>query len=122
MFRVGAAYLAMSWLVIQVIEILSPLFRFSDKAVLAVVVLLAIGFVASLIFAWSFELTTGGLKRETDVDHSSAVDVRKAKRLDMLIICTLSLALLLFAFDKFVLDPALDDAPEQELDARARDE
>lgn len=104
-FRVGAAYVALSWLMIQVIETLFPLFGFSDAAARSVVLILAIGFVPAMIFAWVFELTPEGLKRDAEVDHDSTVSKSITRRLDWLIILFLVLALGYFAVDKFVLTP-----------------
>ncbi len=56
-FRVGAAYVALSWLILQIIETLFSLFGFSDAAARTVVLILLIGFIPTMIFAWVFELT-----------------------------------------------------------------
>ncbi|MCZ6502993.1 MAG: tetratricopeptide repeat protein [Gammaproteobacteria bacterium] len=101
----GAAYIALSWLVIQVIETLFPLFGFSDAAARAFILILAIGFIPALIFAWVFELTPEGLKRDTEVDHDSTVSRRMTRRFDALIILFLVLSVGYFALDKFVLAP-----------------
>jgi adenylate cyclase len=50
-FRVGAAYLVMAWLLIQVTETIFPLFGFDDSPARIVVVILAIGFIPSLMFS-----------------------------------------------------------------------
>ena len=106
--RVGAAYVALSWLVIQVVETLFPMFGLSDAAARAVVIILAIGFLPVLVFAWVFELTPEGLRRESEVDHDSAASRRMTRRLDRLVMVFLALALGYFALDKFVIDPARD--------------
>lgn len=103
--RVGVAYVTLSWLIVQVIEALFPLFGFSDDTARAVVLVLAIGFIPAMIFAWIFELTPEGLKRDADVDRGSAASGRRTRRLDQIIILSLVLASGYFAFDKFVLAP-----------------
>jgi TolB-like protein/Flp pilus assembly protein TadD len=107
-FRVAAAYVAFAWLVIQVVEVLFPVFELSDAAIRTVVVLLAVGFLPTVISAWAFELTPEGFRRESEVDHDSPASRRMSRRLDRLFIVALALALGLFALDKFVLDPARD--------------
>lgn len=107
-FRVGAAYVAVSWLIIQVAETLFPVFGLTDTAIRIVVILLAIGFIPAVVAAWAFELTPEGVKREAEVDHDSAVSRRMTRRLDRLFLVALALALGFFVFDKFVLDPARD--------------
>ncbi|MGB5722257.1 MAG: hypothetical protein WBM34_16320, partial [Woeseiaceae bacterium] len=107
-FRVGAAYVVLSWLIIQVVETIFPPFGFGDGAIRAVVITLGIGLIPVLIFSWAFELTPEGLKLDKDVDPSQAVGMRTGKMLDRGIVVVLLVALSYFAFDKFVLDPARD--------------
>jgi TolB-like protein/Tfp pilus assembly protein PilF len=107
-FRVGAAYVVLSWLIIQVVETIFPPFGFGDGAIRAVVIALGIGLIPVLIFSWVFELTPEGLKLDKDVDPSQSVDMRTGKMLDRGIVVVLLVALSYFAFDKFVLDPARD--------------
>ena len=59
--RVAAAYVAVSWLLIQVTETLFPVFGLPDAAIRAVVILLAIGFIPAVVSAWAFELELGEL-------------------------------------------------------------
>jgi TolB-like protein len=106
--RVAAAYVAVSWLLIQVAETLFPVFGLSDAAVRAVVIVLAIGFVPAVVIAWVFELTPDGLVRDAEVDRDSAVIRAATKRLDRIFMVALALAVGYFAFDKFMLDPARD--------------
>ena len=105
-FRVAIAYLAGSWLLVEVSETLFPVYGLSDAAIRMVVTLLAIGFPLLLIFSWVYELTPEGLKLEKDIDPSVSVTHHTGKKLDRIIIVLLALALSYFAFDKFVLEPA----------------
>ena len=102
-FRVGAAYVVVAWLLIQVAETIFPLFGFDETPARIVVILLAIGFVPALIVSWVFELTPDGLKKDKDVDRTAPIDLSKAKKLDRAIMVLLALAVGYFAFDKFVL-------------------
>ena len=108
--RVAAAYVAVSWLLIQVAETLFPVFGLSDAAIRTVVIVLALGLVPVVILAWAFELTPDGLVREADVDHTSAASRASVRRLDRILIVALAMAVSYFAFDKFMLDPARDAA------------
>lgn len=106
--RVGAAYVVAAWLLIQVAETIFPLFGFDDTPARIVVVVLAIGFIPSMIFAWVFELTPEGLIRDKDIDRSQVDTSRSGEKLNRVIMVVLALALGYFAFDKFVLDPVED--------------
>jgi TolB-like protein/Tfp pilus assembly protein PilF len=105
-FRVAIAYLAGSWLLIEIAETIFPLYGFGDTPARIVVTLLAIGFPLFLLFSWVFEFTPEGLKKEKDIDRTASVTHKTGKQLDRIIIVLLALALGYFAFDKFVLEPA----------------
>jgi TolB-like protein len=120
--RVAAAYIAVSWLLIQVVETLFPVFGLSDAAIRAVVIVLAIGFVPAVVVAWAFELTPEGLVRDNAVDRSSEAVKAGARRLDRIVMVALALAVGYFAFDKFMLDPARDRAREQVIADAAKEE
>ena len=49
--RVATAYIVASWLIIQVIETIFPVFGLSDGAIRLVITLLAIAFIPSLVFS-----------------------------------------------------------------------
>lgn len=101
--RVAFAYLAGSWLVIQIADTVLPRVGFSDTAVTNVIIVLAIGFIPALILAWVFELTPEGIKRGSEVVRTSPVATRT---FDRIVIVTLAAGLAYFAVDKFVFEPA----------------
>ena len=115
------AYIAIAWLVVQVLDTLAPLFGISDATARIIVIVLAIGALPTLAIAWIFEWTPDGLKRDGEVDHDSAVSRGSAKTLDRVIIGDLALAVVYFALDKFVLDPARDTQIATEAAEQARD-
>jgi len=122
--RVAIAYVAASWLLIQVIETLFPIYGLSDAAIRLVVAVLAIGFIPAMIISWAFERTPSGLRRDADVERSEELVVETARRSDRIILVLLAMALGYFAVDKFVIDPGRDTqlvtaATEQAL-SRAR--
>jgi adenylate cyclase len=120
--RVAAAYLAVAWLLIQLVNEISPLLGWTEAVGRTVLIVLAIGFVPALIVSWVFELTPEGLKRDSALDRSAPTDRRATRRFDRAIMVVLSLAVVLFAFDRFVLDPARDEANIRAATERGRSE
>ena len=92
-----------AWLVTQVAGTVLPMFGAPEGVARSVVILLAIGFLPALIVAWVFELTPGGLKRESQIAPESSATPETARRMDRTIIIVLLVGLSYFAFDKFVL-------------------
>jgi TolB-like protein len=103
--RIAGLYLVGAWLIVQVASTVLPAFDGPGWVLRALITLLAIGFFPALIFAWAFELTPEGLKREKEVDRAGSISLHTGKKLDRVIMVVLALALGYFAFDKFVLAP-----------------
>ena len=101
-FRVGVAYLIASWLILQVIDVVAPILELPNWVSRAILLLLAVGFIVSLILAWAYELTPEGVKKEKDVDRSQSITPQTGRKLDFVIIGVLSVALAFFAFERFV--------------------
>jgi TolB-like protein len=102
-FRVGIAYAVATWLLIQVTDTVFPRIGLPDSAVTLVIALLAIGFIPALIFAWAFEMTPDGLKREKDIDRSQSITPTTGRKLDRMIIGILTVAVAYLLLDKLVL-------------------
>jgi len=103
--RIAGLYLVGAWLIVQVAGTVLPMFDAPAWLPRTIVIVLAIGFVPALVFAWAFELTPEGLQREKDVDRSASGAPHTGKVLDRVIMVALALALGVFAFDRFVLSP-----------------
>jgi TolB-like protein/Flp pilus assembly protein TadD len=102
-FRAAIAYLALGWLLIEVADTLFPAFGIPGWAFRLVVILLVLGFVPVLVFSWAYEMTPEGIKREQDVLRDAAGDQRTARRLDILTIGLLVVALAFIAVDRLWL-------------------
>jgi adenylate cyclase len=109
-FRAALAYAAVAWLLIQVAETTFPAFGLDDGTLRVLIVGLAVGFVPAVVLAWIFELTPEGWKRDKDLDRDGALSRRTNHLLDRAIVVLLALGLTYLAVDKFLLDPARDEA------------
>jgi len=66
-----------------------------------VIMLMAVGFPAAVIFAWVYEITPEGLKPTVEVPHGESIRKLTGRRLDRAIIAVLAVALAYFVIDKF---------------------
>jgi len=103
--------LIVAWLVAQVLQLVFESFGTPVWAIKSVLVLLAIGFPFALFFAWAFEMTPEGIKREADVDRSKSITSQTGSKLNVMIMIVMALALAYFAYDKFVLSGDRYTAP-----------
>ena len=104
-FKVAIAYGIVAWLLLQVSDSLVPALHLPEWFNSGVVFVLIIGFPIALIFAWAFEMTPEGIKKEKDVDRSQSITNVTSQKLNSAIIGVLILALAYFAIDKFILAP-----------------
>lgn len=70
MFQVAAVYLVVAWIIMQVIDVINEPLSLPDWFDTVVIVLLGIGFPIAMIISWAFNLTRGGVVRETGDDAS----------------------------------------------------
>jgi len=106
--KIAVAYAIVGWLLVEVTSTILPIFVAPQWVVQTITFVIILGFPIALIFAWAFELTPEGLKKEKDVDRSESITHTTGRKLDFIIITVLVLALVYFGFDKFVFDPARD--------------
>jgi len=120
--RVATAYVVASWLIIQVVETIFPIYGLGDAAIRTVITLLAVMFIPALILSWVFELTPEGLKREVEVLQEDSITRYTGKKLDRIILMLAAIAIAYFAFDKFVLEPGRVAEIVEETAQQARSE
>ena len=101
-FRIAAAYLVTSWLLLQVTDVIGPIIRLPEEFARYLLFLLVIGFIPALVIAWVYEMTPEGVKRESEIDRSRSVTWQTGRKLDRAIIAVLALAVGLLLFDKFM--------------------
>ena len=107
-FRVGAAYAVLGWVVIQVTDFAVPALRLPEWVPSLVFYLGLIGFPFALFFAWAFELTPEGIKLESDIDRSQSVTHSTGRKVNYATIGLLAVAVAFLVFDKYGLIPAED--------------
>ena len=101
-FRVSILYLVASWVLLQVGELLVGLLglpTWTNKLLFAGLVL---GFVPALIFSWVYELTPEGLKREHEIERNASITAVTARKLDLIVVGLLVIAIVVVAVERFI--------------------
>jgi len=71
-FIVGAAYVAVAWLILQVTATVFPTFDAPDWVLKVTTVLLALGFPVAIVLSWAYDITPAGVvKTDAAQDGSS---------------------------------------------------
>jgi serine/threonine-protein kinase len=115
-FRVTIAYIMLAWIIAQVAELALDSFESPPWVMQTILLLLFLGLPLAVFFAWAFELTPDGLKKEKDVDRSQSITHHTGRKLDRTIIALLAAALIFVVADNYLLD-----SPEPEHGMAAAD-
>jgi TolB-like protein/Tfp pilus assembly protein PilF len=109
-FKVGIAYLVAAWLLMQITDVVAPLLSLPGWVPRFIFLLLVIGFVPALIFAWAFELTPEGIQRERDVQREESIRHVTGRKLHRAIIAMMALAIVYLVIDNYVLEDEAEPA------------
>jgi len=101
-FRAGALYAGAVWALAQGIAQLGPSFGMPDWGTRWFVIAGVIGFPFWLAFAWFYEFTPEGLKRESEVEPHESITHHTGRKLDFAIIGVLAVAVVLLLTNTFV--------------------
>ncbi len=120
----GVLYVVASWLVLQIADVFFEPLGVPGWAFRLVLALLLLGFPFVLVFAWIFELTPEGLKREKDIDPSQSIVRHTGHRMNAAIVVLLILAIGGLVADRLIpeqaervatdtvtVSPGVEDAP-----------
>jgi len=80
-FKVAIGYVLIAWLIAQVLQLVFESFGTPDWAIKSVLVLLVTGLPIAVFFAWAYEMTPEGLKREIDLDRSQPITPQTIEKL-----------------------------------------
>jgi TolB-like protein len=97
-FRVGAAYAVVGWLVIEVVDTLAPRMAMPDWVPGFFIILVLIGFPIALLFSWAFEMTPEGLKKTREVDAVESITATTGQKINYFIIAALAAVVLFQQF------------------------
>jgi TolB-like protein/Flp pilus assembly protein TadD len=101
--RAAAIYAAAVWALAQGISQLAPSVGLPDWTTRWFLVAAIIGFPFWIAFAWFYELTPGGLKRESEIAPEDSITAHTGKKFDRWIIALMAVAIILLVTNTFVL-------------------
>jgi TolB-like protein len=109
--RTAILYLGAVWALAQGISQLGPSLGAPEWATRWFLVAAGIGFPFWIAFAWFYEFTPEGLKRESEIDPAESLKQHAGgRKLDFAIIGVLAVAVVLLLTDRFVLRRGVNQA------------
>ncbi len=116
--KVTLVYIIAGWLTMQVVDVMFPALKLPEWMISAVAAFILIGLPFAVIFAWAFEMTPEGIKREKDVDRDASITPATGQKLSRTAMVILVLAVGFLLLDKFVLQ--LGEEPVAEVVAETK--
>jgi TolB-like protein len=107
--RTVILYLGAVWALAQGISQLGPSVGAPEWATRWFLVAAGIGFPFWVAFAWFYEFTPEGLKRESEIDPAESITRHTGRKLDFAIIGVLAIAVVLLLTDRFVLRHGINE-------------
>jgi TolB-like protein/Tfp pilus assembly protein PilF len=97
-YKVAIAYAVVSWLLIQAASIFLPAFNAPQWAMQIVILILVVGFPIALVFSWAFEITSEGIKLESEIEADDSITHHTGRKIVALTIVLAVIAAGLFVF------------------------
>jgi serine/threonine-protein kinase len=117
--RMAVLYVVAGWVVLQIADVLLEPLGLPDWTFRLVLGLLLLGFPFALIFAWVFELTPEGLKRERDIGPGRSVVRQTGNKMNVAIIVLLVLAIAGLVVDRILPERSVGPERGAELERSA---
>ena len=84
--RVSIAYTMIAWLILQVLDVITPILQLPPAFSRIVLITLFVIFPIVLIITWAFELTPDGVKKSADVEIDNSLRALHGRKINYLII------------------------------------
>ncbi|MBT8258180.1 MAG: hypothetical protein KJO49_06880, partial [Bacteroidia bacterium] len=92
------AYLVVAWVLLQVASIMLPVFDAPDWVLKTITFTLILGIPIWMFFSWTYQVTPEGFKKTSKIDKEQSTNTATYKRLNIIIIITLLVAIAIALF------------------------
>ena len=96
--KVALVYAVVAWLLIELAWIFLPNLDAPSWMLKAFIILLALGFIVTVIISWNFEMTPEGMKRTADITQDAVIPYWSKRKFATFIIGVAVIALVLLAY------------------------
>lgn len=101
-FKVGAAYVIVAWLLVQVASVYAPALNLPGWVTGFVAFVSIIGLPIALFLAWAYELTPTGIQRTRDVPMAESVRQMTGQKLNYVVTGLLAVAVVYLLADDYL--------------------
>ncbi|NND51355.1 MAG: hypothetical protein HKN54_03055 [Flavobacteriaceae bacterium] len=108
-FKAAIAYLAVSWVIIQIASIVLPTFSAPAYIQKALIYVLIIGFIFWIGFSWLYDLTPDGLKKTKKTGDNEEIVKITSQRLNKVIIGSLLVVIAILIVNQFYIQDVIEN-------------
>ena len=102
-FRVGIAYVAVSWVLLQAGDVVFDFLELPASAGKFLLAILGLLLLPVLFFSWAYEITPDGIKKESEIDRNNSITHLTGRKLDLLTMGLVVFGVAFVLFDRSVL-------------------
>ena len=110
-FRVALIYTVVSWVLMQIGDVMFPALLLPEWTTTMLVAFLILGFPVAMIFAWAYEITPDGVLRTEDVPKEQSITADTGQKINRLIIGVLAVAVVVLLVRNIQNDTGTISAP-----------
>ena len=107
--KASLAYLVVSWVLLQVLEFLLPLFESPDWVLKGLTLILAIGLPIWIVISWIYDISPKGIEKTTKYSDDELKTELTNKRLNVFIIVSLSIIVVVLTINLFFFSSDNDE-------------
>jgi TolB-like protein/tetratricopeptide (TPR) repeat protein len=109
--RVAAIYVVVSWLLMQIGDVMFPALLLPYWTTTMLVTFLLLGFPVAMIFAWAYEITPDGVLRTEDVPEDQSITANTGQKINRMIIAVLGVVVVVLLVRGFLDEPGEAPTP-----------
>ncbi len=109
-FKVGAAYAIVAWLLLQIADVVLPTFEAPAWVMQVFTFFMILGFPIALLLAWAYEMTPEGIRAASKVGPTQSITHATGLMLNYFIVGLLVVAVGFLVVDQYVLEPGANRA------------
>lgn len=102
--KVSVAYIIVSWLLMQIADVIVPTFGAPPWVMQVLVFFLALGLPVAILLAWAFEMTPDGIKATSSVEKTQSTTSITGQRLNYIVMSLLALGVVFMVVDNYLLE------------------
>lgn len=102
--KVSVAYIIVSWLLMQIADVIVPTFGAPPWVMQVLVFFLALGLPVAILLAWAFEMTPDGIKATSSAEKTQSTTSITGQRLNYIVMSLLALGVVFMVVDNYLLE------------------